>query len=110
FFFSGGLWKTDGTTVGTVLVSSAVNVVNLVDPSFGSNVIVVNGKLYFAGDDGKNGTELWVSDGTTAGTSLVKDINTGITNVPSKRQSGAVKYANSSNPQWFISLNGKLFF
>ena len=33
-----------------------------------------DGRLYFAANDGTNGSELWSSDGTTAGTSLLKDI------------------------------------
>lgn len=33
-----------------------------------------DGRLYFAANDGANGSELWSSDGTTAGTSLFKDI------------------------------------
>jgi ELWxxDGT repeat protein len=37
----------------------------------------VGGVLLFAADDGADGTELWRSDGTTAGTTLVKDINPG---------------------------------
>ena len=36
-----------------------------------------NNKLYFAANDGQNGMELWTSDGTTAGTSLLKDIVSG---------------------------------
>ena len=31
--------------------------------------------MYFAADDGVNGEELWVTDGTGGGTQLVKDIN-----------------------------------
>ena len=31
--------------------------------------------LYFQANDGMNGIELWRSDGTSAGTNLVKDIN-----------------------------------
>jgi len=35
------------------------------------------GKVYFTDDDGEHGVELWCSDGTAAGTRLVRDINPG---------------------------------
>ena len=34
-------------------------------------------KLYFRADDGVNGKELWVTDGTESGTELVKNIQSG---------------------------------
>ncbi|MFN5330932.1 MAG: ELWxxDGT repeat protein, partial [Planctomycetota bacterium] len=37
----------------------------------------LNGILYFSASDATNGRELWKSDGTNAGTVLVKDINIG---------------------------------
>ncbi|HLP52846.1 MAG TPA: T9SS type A sorting domain-containing protein [Chitinophagales bacterium] len=40
-----------------------------------SNITIHNGKIYFTGQSTENNDELWTSDGTTAGTTLVKDIN-----------------------------------
>ena len=42
------------------------------------NFTSVNGTLYFRPDDGVHGDELWKTNGTEAGTVLVKDINPGI--------------------------------
>jgi len=72
-FFSGEdgeLWKTDGTTNGTVRVGTDVTV--------GRGNFAVNGnRLFFTGRDERHGYELWVSDGTSNGTAMVKDINMG---------------------------------
>ncbi len=63
--------------------------------SYPHDLIDYNGKLYFGATTDSTGDELWVSDGTTAGTMLVADIDTG---------------ASSSRPHRFIELNGKLLF
>ncbi len=42
-----------------------------------SNLSVVNGLLFFHGTDPAHGHEPWWSDGTTAGTVLLKDLNPG---------------------------------
>ncbi|HEY1044920.1 MAG TPA: ELWxxDGT repeat protein [Bacteroidia bacterium] len=71
-----GLYKTDGTSNGTVLVK---NLGQYPVPQGGGNITPLpmcefNGKLYFSTQDW-NGKELWVSDGTDAGTKILKDIN-----------------------------------
>jgi len=71
------LWKSDGTAAGTVLVKDINPGVNSGLRSYDGNFTNVNGTVYFAADDGTNGYELWKSDGTAAGTVLVKDINPG---------------------------------
>ena len=62
-------------------------------PEFLTNV---NGTLFFAATDGgSTRQELWKSDGTLAGTILVKDIWPGF---------------GSSSPQFLTNVNGTLFF
>lgn len=68
------LWRTDGSTAGTILVS------NIRAGSSGSspNDFAATGShLFFSANDGSNGAELWRSNGTAGGTALVKDIRTG---------------------------------
>ena len=105
------LWKTDGTTAGTTKVKNVTSRSSADAPSYSTwpptqplgairQLTAVGGKLFFAADDGFSGDELWVSDGTLAGTRLVKDINTpaaGSTN------SGSV-------PTDLTAFNGKLYF
>ena len=71
------LWKTDGTTNGTQMVADIWPGAGSSNAGFNSGAIVYNGKLYFSASDSIHGTELWVTDGTGAGTSLVKDIYPG---------------------------------
>lgn len=46
-------------------------------PYYENGMISYNDHLLFAADDGVSGMELWISDGTGAGTMLLKDINPG---------------------------------
>src|SRR5215203_3306345 len=78
------LWKSDGTESGTKLVKD-INIVkgnsnpndnHAVNQSAEVEKLFAVGKtLYFRANDGKHGVELWKSDGTNRGTTLVKDIN-----------------------------------
>jgi ELWxxDGT repeat protein len=68
------LWRTDGTSDGTTLVSD-------IDPgtahSYPREFQVMGGELYFQATTTATGYELFKTDGTEAGTVLVKDIYSG---------------------------------
>ena len=90
------MWKSDGTAAGTVLISDINQL------SFASSILFperervgINGTIYFGADDGITGIELWKSNGTAAGTVLVKNINSG---------------DNDSDPDKLTDVNGTLFF
>lgn len=65
-----GLWKTDGTEGGTVLLKEWSGATG----STATRLTNVGGLLFFRGGDDSN-RQLWTSDGTSSGTVLVKDIN-----------------------------------
>ena len=65
--------------------------------STGDETIVFNGHVYFAADDGVKGNELWRTDGTVAGTTLVADLNVG-------------NATSDSNPDDFTLAGNRLFF
>jgi len=67
------LWKSDGTSGGTVMVKD-IYPGDKYDDGFPENLTNVNGTLYFTAYDGVNGEELWKSNGTDTGTVMVKDI------------------------------------
>ncbi len=39
------------------------------------NSVMGDGKLFYVGDDGTNGKELWISDGSSGNTKMIKDLN-----------------------------------
>jgi ELWxxDGT repeat protein len=90
----------------SIMCAQVTQLKDINDGSSGSNpseLIIFNGNMYFAADDGSGlnsggtdyGKELWVSNVTVAGTNLVKGIKTG--------DSG-------SSPRAFFIFNDKLYF
>ncbi|HVE94203.1 MAG TPA: ELWxxDGT repeat protein [Acidimicrobiales bacterium] len=71
------LWRSDGTTEGTKLVKDinpGTNDSLQLGSISGLEIADLNGVAYFAADDGVHGDELWRSDGTSEGTSMVKNV------------------------------------
>jgi len=85
------LWQTDGTAAGTIPLLGTGASASARTPMF---FTAVNNVLYFAALDSSCCWELLKSDGTIAGTVVVKDNSTGL----------------SSRPDNLTDLNGKLFF
>ncbi len=92
---SGGtaLWASDGTAAGTMELKFLEASTAPDESGYSTNTVVNNAIIYFAADDGTHGTELWQSDGTTAGTFMVDDIDPGDA---------------SSNPTPLAVINGQL--
>ena len=58
-------------------------------------ITAVGNRVFFVADDGNTGRELWTSDGTTAGTRLVRDLYPG---------------SESSDPSDFLVKGNELYF
>ncbi|MDG1172713.1 MAG: SUMF1/EgtB/PvdO family nonheme iron enzyme, partial [Opitutales bacterium] len=74
------VWKSDGTQSGTQLLKDVYpgeDGLGSVQSGNPTNFLEFDGSLYFTGTDG-SGIELWKTDGTESGTSMVKDIFLGV--------------------------------
>jgi len=82
------LWKSDGTANGTSIIKNI---------SISADYVVLNNKVYFAGDATNSNPlkdQLWETDGTANGTKLVKTINP----------------AGASGISYMVVCDGKIYF
>jgi ELWxxDGT repeat protein len=92
------LWRTDGSAAGTWQVAEIHASASAGSNPAGFAKLGASGAFVFAATDGTAGRELWRSDGTAAGTTLVKDIVPG---------AGGVL---SSAPEWCCSFGDRVAF
>jgi ELWxxDGT repeat protein len=87
---------TFNITLSQQLLDATLLEVNFSGDSYPRNLTKTANKIYFSADDGYRGRELWVYDGITNETRIVKDI-----------RSGNISSISNSN---FITIDDNLFF
>jgi ELWxxDGT repeat protein len=73
------LWESDGTMAATHIVKDISSGGIPFDPDYSATfkMTVAGSLVFFVANDGVHGNEPWRSDGTPAGTFMVRDINPG---------------------------------
>jgi len=92
------LWKSDGTDAGTVLVKDIYPGVSGsgTPGNYGISKTFTAGNIFlFQATTSSTGIELWRTDGTEAGTSMIQDLQPGAT---------------GTNPTFFIQLGNMILF
>jgi|GEM_PF-1053892 len=91
------LWTSDGTQQGTKMVKdiNPGSASSMYNSSYVKTFTVINERLYFIADDGTYGAELWVTDGSEAGTYRITDISPG---------------SGSSYPENLVWYKGVIYF
>lgn len=73
------LWRTDGTPAGTISLGDINKGYTQGVPNYFSSMTCSDNQLlYFIGNDGLHGWEIWTSDGTENGTAMLKDVTPGL--------------------------------
>jgi ELWxxDGT repeat protein len=94
---SSALWSSNGTAAGTKVVASFGSQPegDGLFPDIPDAFAVLGNSMLFAADDGSNQVELWKTDGTAAGTTMVQDLS------PSPL---------AYSPADFTTVGGQVFF
>jgi len=88
-----GLWRSDGAQSSRVAEIPGQVSVDPAPPE--PRIVAFGSRLYFMASDDAHGRELWASDGTPQGTSLLRDL------APGRR---------SASPHGFLAVQDRLFF
>ena len=96
------LWSSDGTAANTLPLGdfNTTPYGGQTEDFSPRSFMVLGSRAIFNGTGTGTGSELWVTDGTAAGTTLLKDLYPG--------DSGG--YPNSSNPVGLTLIDGKVYF
>jgi ELWxxDGT repeat protein len=89
------LWGSDGSPAGTAALHTFTFFPRGYDDSVPHAPTAAAGRLFFAAGDREHGAELWVTDGTVAGTVRLTDIAPGL---------------RSANPRGLTAVGGLLYF
>jgi ELWxxDGT repeat protein len=90
-----GLWVSNGTQAGTRVVHPVNLATSIRFENRVSSLTAIGDRVYFDGREGGAGYEPWHSDGTTAGTFQLADVDPG---------------SGDSNPRGFLALAGRVYF
>jgi ELWxxDGT repeat protein len=83
------LWRTDGTEANTFMVKDAAINGTFQGSTPALQFVEYNGKLVYVFNNGTNGPELWSSDGTSAGTNMIINLQTAPTFFDPNQEAGA---------------------
>ena len=103
------IWASDGTTEGTEMVKQIPSGIAFPDEeqlnslqwriNYALDKHVSNDKIYFSAETTETGKEVWVSDGSSSGTQLLKDI------IP-----GPYSCYYRGMPRSYVPFGGKTYF
>lgn len=109
-FGAEGFWKTDGSPQGTVFVAKSKKLRRDSSSDFSSpdremswRPVCIERTVFFASQSKGTGVELWKSDGTDAGTVMIRDIRKGF-------GPGYDEKDRCSYPQWLTALKNQVYF
>lgn len=110
FNFGDGIWKTDGSPLGTAPVAKvkkwerdSLGEFSSPDREISWRLVCVGRTAFFAAHSQEQGIELWMTDGTEAGTTMVRDIRKGF-------GAGYAEGDRCSHPQWLTAFNSEVYF